>query len=128
MLTQIHLFCWYDLFIVLTRVEKEFKDDELDIIENYVRNGGRLLLMSNHEPFHRIDNQLSSRFGIKLQGGYWSGVRMRTTSIQNDDLGTHPIILGKKQDKKISEIVTDTCCQVISDNSDIPLLPDPRDC
>lgn len=45
----------YDLLIILTRIET-FEPEERDGIYEFVCDGGNLLLMSNHAPYHKNDH------------------------------------------------------------------------
>ena len=55
--------------------------------------------MSNHNPFDVDDNELTSLFGVKLEGGFWSGVLGEYASIDNGNLTLHEIV--KNEDNEI---------------------------
>ena len=56
-----------NLFISTTRLYKmPYREDDLDLIEKYVRAGGNLLLMSNHTTHTNEDSKLASRFGFRF--------------------------------------------------------------
>ena len=59
----------YCLICVLTRLtDYPWSDSELDAIERWLRDGGSILLMSNHPPFAAADSPLASRLDVRLGG------------------------------------------------------------
>lgn len=46
-----------------------FTEDEINIIHNWVSNGGSLLLIADHFPFGFAAQSLAAKFGISFQGG-----------------------------------------------------------
>ena len=71
--------------------------------------------MSNHNPFEMQDDELTSKLGVSLVGGYWSGERGEYTTIEENCLTDHEIIAGKESEKPITAILTNTTCRIESE-------------
>jgi hypothetical protein len=78
-----------------------FTDAECDAVRDWVRNGGSLLLISDHSPFGSAAENLGERFGVAMGKG-WAYDRTSTGvttqlvfSKENGLLGSHPIIQGR---------------------------------
>ncbi|MFW9786732.1 MAG: hypothetical protein ACFFE2_05410 [Candidatus Thorarchaeota archaeon] len=100
--------------VILTRIHA-FSEDELRATVDFLQNPEHsLLLMSNHNPFEMHDNELTSKLGISLTGGYYSGERGVYTEISEDCMTHHPIIEGEESEKPISKILTNTTCRIES--------------
>jgi len=93
-----------------------FTDAECDIVRDWVRGGGSLLLITDHFPFGPAAQSLGSRFGIAMSGGSvedslhhdvtsddWSQlVFTRADSLIVD----HPITLGRSPTEKINRVMS----------------------
>ena len=111
-----------DLFVILTRMSKYYSS-ELDSIFSFVKNGGSLLLMSNHDPVCQWDAEVAEKFGVVLEGGYWSGIRGKSTEISKENFTDHPILA--QTNPPIGSIVTNTTCRIVSEKGNIIVyLPD----
>jgi len=103
-----------DCLIILTRI-KAFTDDEITLILNFINKRGKsLLLMSNHNPLELFDNDLTRKLGVTLTGGYHGGKPKEFTTIDNEYLSNHTIIRGKGEENRISSVVTNSTCRIIS--------------
>ena len=93
-----------------------FSDAECDMVREWVRGGGSLLLITDHFPFGPAARSLGTRFGITMSGGSvedslhhdvtsddWSQlVFTRGDSLILD----HPITLGRSPKEKINRVMT----------------------
>ena len=52
------------------RATSAFTDPEIDAVEQWVRGGGGLLLVTDHYPTGVAARSLAERFGVKLSGGW----------------------------------------------------------
>ncbi|MEF8879113.1 MAG: hypothetical protein V5A64_05890 [Candidatus Thermoplasmatota archaeon] len=52
--------------IVMINPEKEFKNKEIDMVENYLENGGKVLLMDSIKNTDSTANQLLKRFNMSI--------------------------------------------------------------
>lgn len=103
-----------DCLVFLTRIEP-FSESEINMILKFIGDKNKsILLMSNHNPFDQKDNELTTKLGITLTGGYYSGVRGKYTKIDSTCLTDHPILSGKTELKPISSIMTNTTCRIES--------------
>jgi len=66
-----------DIFIIPTAMGEEepgekspFTDNEIKSLEEWVRNGGSILLVTEHYPFGLAMEPLLTRFGVKVHNGY----------------------------------------------------------
>lgn len=92
-----------------------FTDAECDIVRDWVRGGGSLLLITDHFPFGPAARSLGERFGIAMSGGTvedslhhdvtsddWSQLEFtRGDSLIVD----HPITLGRSPTEKINRVM-----------------------
>ena len=79
-----------------------FTDAECDVVRDWVRSGGALLLIADHSPFGATAADLAARFGVEMGKGYaWvvnGNSREPSTTIEfsrdNSLLVDHPITRG----------------------------------
>ena len=103
-----------DCLVFLTRIES-FSEQEIQMILKFISQKGKsLLLMSNHNPFEQKDNELTTKLGINLVGGYYSGVRGKYTEIDSNWFTNHPILKERNELEPISSIMTNTTCRIES--------------
>lgn len=93
-----------------------FTSREVDSVEVWVRRGGSLLLIVDHEPTGIANAALAARFGVHLADGWvedpdsahhWSGCRgclrfTRATGL----LGDHPITEGRDSTERVRGVVS----------------------
>jgi hypothetical protein len=111
--------------VILSRI-RAFTSDEIDAILEFIKNpSNSLLVMSNHNPFELKDDVLTSKLGMSLVGGYFSGKRGVYTEIGEDCLTDHIIITGREGEKSITTLVTNTTCRIESEiGTPFVFLPD----
>jgi hypothetical protein len=89
-----------------------FAAAEVAAIEDWVRDGGSLLLIADHMPFAASAANLASAFGIIFQDGYavrpndYSGLHVFRRS--NQTLGDDIITMGRAPDERIDSIMSFT--------------------
>jgi hypothetical protein len=64
-----------------------FTNDEINILKNWVSNGGSLLLIAGHMPFAGASSDLGSVFGFKFYNGYVRDVSGKAPSVFNKSSG-----------------------------------------
>lgn len=93
-----------------------FSEAECDLLRDWVRGGGRLLLITDHEPAASAAETLASRFNIGTSKNFtldkenyftragWPGnvVFSRSKGL----LANHPIIDGRDPSERVNEILT----------------------
>jgi hypothetical protein len=91
-----------------------FTEEECDVIQDWVRRGGSLLLIADHAPFGNAAENLAKRFGVTMGKG-WAFDRLSggiTTQLvfskENGLLGTHPILRGRNSFEQIKSITSFT--------------------
>lgn len=89
---------------------------EIDSVAAWVRQGGALLLIIDHEPTGAANAALARRFGVDLSNGWvedpdsahhWAGCRgcLRFTR-RNQLLGEHPITAGQDSAERILGVIS----------------------
>lgn len=86
-------------------------DQECDIVRDWVRAGGSLLLIADHAPYGNAVENLAQRFGVVMGRGWAferTGAAGITTQLvfsrENGLLGTHPIMNGRDGTETVQSI------------------------
>jgi hypothetical protein len=103
------------------RAASAFTEAEIDAVEQWVRGGGGLLLVTDHYPTGVAARPLAQRFGVKLSGGWTDDPAHRWAltgygqifghlvfSLENGLLADHPITRGSDEYEKIEGVSTIT--------------------
>ena len=103
------------------RAAPAFADPEIDVIEEWVKGGGALLLVTDHYPTGVAAQRFAERFGVKLSGGWTDDPANRWAipgygqifgylvfSLENGLLNDHPITRGYDEWEKIEGVSTVT--------------------
>lgn len=118
----------FDILVISNAKGKEHKYDpaftkeECDAVEEWVRNGGNMLLIADHYPIGSATRVLSERFGVGMRDGFTNDSlhsESRTSSIVNGNsqlvfsrenglLAEHPITYGRDSSERINRIVAFT--------------------
>jgi hypothetical protein len=92
-----------------------FSEQECDVVREWVRAGGSLLLIADHAPFGSAAENLASRFGVAMGKGYvfdrantGAITTQLTFSRENGLLGTHPILRGRASPEQVQVVQTFT--------------------
>jgi hypothetical protein len=95
-----------------------FTEEECDVVRDWVKGGGALLLIADHAPFGGAAEILGKRFGVEMSKGYtfdpenyFKDSRDPTTltfSRENKRLLDHPITQGRNADERINQVFTFT--------------------
>lgn len=88
-----------------------FTDQECDVLRDWVRSGGSLLLVADHAPFGGAAGSLAGRFGVDMGKG-WAFDRADTGGIttqltfsrEHGSLGTHVILRGRTSEEEVRVI------------------------
>jgi hypothetical protein len=92
-----------------------FTDHECDVLADWVRAGGSLLLIADHAPFGNAADGLARRFGVTMGKG-WVFDRVSSGGIttqldfsrQNGLLGKHSIISGRNDSERVNTVLAFT--------------------
>lgn len=90
-----------------------FTDEECDAVANWVRGGGSLLLITDHEPFGSGSNELAKRFGVDMSLRVAQDDANETDnglsfSREKHQLGDHPILNGRNASERVDRVLTFT--------------------
>jgi hypothetical protein len=93
-----------------------FLPSECDVVQDWVKQGGSLLLIVDHAPFAVAMQDLVSRFGVDMSIGYTLDTRRMDPEIGNPGcllfsrdkalLGDHPITRGRNKSERINRVAT----------------------
>ncbi len=106
------------------KFDPAFTDAECDAVEQWVRNGGSLLLIADHHPMGRASAGLAEKFGVRFHGGFTNdsvyfdstsftasqvdGKSQLVFSRANGLLGDHPILNGRDETERVERIISFT--------------------
>lgn len=91
-----------------------FKDEECDAVRDWVRAGGRLLLVADHAPFGDAAASLAERFGVDMGRGFVfdrghsepANATWLVFAKDNGLLGDHSITRGRDASETVKRVVT----------------------
>ena len=90
-----------------------FMSSECDVVREWVRAGGSLLLIADHAPFADAAARLATRFGVTLGRGYVFDIAssdisptMLIFSAENGLLGEHPTVRGRSEGERVRRVVS----------------------
>lgn len=104
-----------------------FTNDECDSVESWVKNGGSLLLITDHEPFGSASEELGKRFGVQmsLQVAVDPAHEKDDALLFSRDanqLGNHPIMTGRNESERVNRVLTFTGQSLKGPAGSVPLL------
>ncbi len=92
-----------------------FTEAECTAVRDWVREGGSLLLITDHAPFGSAAQSLANQFGVDMSKGYTAdpsnsegGETSLVFTRKNKLLGDHPIMKGRDDSERINRIQTFT--------------------
>ncbi len=92
-----------------------FTSSECDAVQQWVRDGGSLLLIADHKPFGAAAYELAMRFGVEMGKGYVFDPKnsagdptFLAFSRANGLLGDHAVTRGRNQAERIDRLVAFT--------------------
>ncbi len=80
-----------------------FDEEEVAAAEEWVREGGALLLIADHQPWPAAASELAERFGLIFNNGYTETFRFRRA---DSSLRGHPITRGRTPSEQIDSVMT----------------------
>jgi hypothetical protein len=108
-----------------------FSDEECSTVAEWVREGGSLLLITDHWPYGASAATLGEQFQIKMSAGMTEdpkhcddelGDSHIVFSKANGLLGTHPITMGRTQSEQLNRVLTFTGQSIQGPHDAIPFL------
>jgi hypothetical protein len=93
-----------------------FTEQEIDVVHDFVRGGGALLLIVDHAPFGAAAEGLAKRFGVEMSKGFVfdransdpNAPGRLMFSRENKLLLDHPITMGRTSEERINRVLTFT--------------------
>lgn len=99
-------------------VKPAFTDGECDVVRDWVKDGGALLLVADHAPFAVAMEPLARRFGVDMSKAYTIDDRNADPESGNPGcilfarekrgLADHPILRGRDAGDRVSRVATFT--------------------
>ena len=121
-----------DVYIIATAMGKEdpgdkspFTQTEVDLLEQWVKDGGSLLLITEHFPFGLAMSPVLNKFGVQVHNGYTEDTLLNNKEVRDALLftkskgnlnSTHPIL------EKVERLNTFTGSSVKGDSTWTQLL------
>ena len=106
-----------------------FTDAECDAVRDWVKDGGSLLLITDHAPMGSAAQCLAKRFGVNLSTGAVGdpknseeGETFLVFSRQNHLLGDHPITRGRDDSERVNKVQTFTGTSLKGPEGSVPIL------
>jgi hypothetical protein len=106
-----------------------FTDAECDAVRDWVREGGSLLLITDHAPMGAAAECLAKRFGVNMSKtatgdpqNSEEGPTSLVFSLQNHLLGDHPITRGRDDSERLKKIRTFTGTSLKGPEGSVPIL------
>jgi hypothetical protein len=109
--------------------ESAFTDEECTVVQEWVKQGGALLLIADHHPFGLANQKLANAFGITMGAG-----SVKDTSIYrrkqgqleftstNGLLAPHPITHGLSKQQQLHRVITFTGQSLLGTGQTKPIL------
>lgn len=95
-----------------SRSDPAFTSREIEVVRDWVRNGGSLLLIADHAPMGAASAGMAAAFGVTMYTGFVEVPDEVSDPLlfsrENGRLGNHPIIDGIYPDSRIARIMTFT--------------------
>jgi hypothetical protein len=95
--------------------EPAFRREECDVVRDWVRSGGALLLIADHAPFGSAMDSLGTRFGVDMGKSRTVDTRRvdrETGNIaciaftrEHKTIGDHPITRGRNRAERINRVI-----------------------
>ncbi len=95
-----------------------FTEEECEVVLEWVRAGGSLLLIADHAPFGAAAETLARRFGADLSKGHTSDPANHDTETGNmsflvytrgnGSIADHPITLGRNASERVNRVIAFT--------------------
>ena len=93
-------------------IESAFGEDEIQVLKDWVRRGGSLMVLADHRPYGEAAKPLGAAFGVEMSGGFvLDNDEQRGLIVfdrENELLASHPITEGTTADERITSIMSFT--------------------
>lgn len=96
--------------------QSAFTEEEVQVVYDWVRGGGALLLIADHAPFGAAAALLGTKLGVDMSKGYTYDAAnalaeypsLLIFSRDNKLLGSHPIVEGRNEKERINRVLSFT--------------------
>jgi hypothetical protein len=108
-----------------------FSEAEILALDDWVRAGGSLLLITDHWPFGPAVVSLVQRFGVQVGTGLVEdpnnhhperGPSHLIFADENGLLKDHPVVLGRNESERVHRVLTFTGTSLVSPSEAVPFL------
>jgi hypothetical protein len=80
-----------------------FETGEIEVVKQWVSQGGSLFLVADHTPFPKVIEKLSAAFGFEFSNGH---VRVAVFRLDDNSLMDHSITKGSPHSERITQVKT----------------------
>lgn len=127
----------YDILVIAnalgtTQGASAFTENECNVVRDWVRTGGALLLIADHAPFGAAAEKLAKRFGVNMSQGFTVDLShydkesgnpgWLVFTRENGLLATHPITQGRNVTERINRVLTFTGQSLKGTNDTVAFL------
>lgn len=108
--------------------QSAYSKQEIEILKNWVKEGGSLLLITDHMPDPPAVAELAAAFGIEMTNGYVLNEAPNEEPgpiyfKQSDEtLADHPITNGRNEAERINSVTSFTGCAFKAGDDFVPLM------
>jgi len=89
-----------------------FTEDECQVVQDWVKSGGSLLLIADHAPFGGAASSLAKRFDVEMSKGFAydpansveGNASVLIFSRENKLLASHPITEGRNENERLNRV------------------------
>lgn len=116
---------------VQDRTGSAFTEDECDVVYDWVREGGALLLIADHAPYGGAAELLGKRFGVEMSKGYTldeanseksGNAGWLIFSRDNQLLGDHAVTNGRANGERVTRVISFTGQSLKGPEGSVPFL------
>lgn len=96
--------------------QSAFTEEEVQVVYDWVRGGGALLLIADHAPFGAAAATLGTKLGVDMSKGFTFDLAnslqgepsFLVFSRENKLLGAHPIVDGRNEKERVNRVLSFT--------------------
>ena len=96
--------------------QSAFTEEEVQVVYDWVRGGGALLLIADHAPFGAAAATLGTKLGVEMSKGFTFDTAnslqgepsFLVFSRENKLLGAHPIVDGRNEKERVNRVLSFT--------------------
>lgn len=111
------------------RAAPAFSPGEVEVLTEWVKAGGALLLVTDHWPIGPANSALGHRLGVEMSGGWTDDPEQTTERMghllftrERGSLGDHAILSGRNEGEQVPEVRSFMGQSLVGPPGSVPLL------